>query len=536
MLSFIQEKIIEPYLVIRQSVAPLKLSRWQLTKLMARMFVEELPEGFTYFLLAGLVMTFAVAYVLIWNKTVKRVPVPTGLAVVKRNDMHFLDIIKEGRELYPGEPFLATNKRHSYVIFPPSLFDEIKRLPEHTASARSFFHTTNYGHWSHIGTETPELIKSVIADLTRSLPARVVARQEDCQNAFEDVIGRKRDWKEFPLMMTTFEIVTQINACSFVGRELGTSKGWIKSVMWSPIFIHVAVTLLDALPLVLRPLLAPIYFFPTLKNRWDMKRLLTPELKKDIKNFYTADDKKEHLKPKPEGKIPFTGFLLQRYKSAEANIKQLISDYILISFDSTPSTASALFHALCELALHPEAAEILRQELDEVVVAGNLPGTHLQELRKMDSFLRESFRMHPISLFALQRCLEKPVKFSVGPTLPAGTIMAVDGLAINRSPELWPNPDEFDMFRFYNLRQKSGNENKYHFLSTGNDSPGWGDGTQACPGRFFATSTLKIALAHFLKNYDIEIRKDCLPLTTTPLSNGSWKPDDQAIARIRARC
>ncbi|KAK5635445.1 hypothetical protein RRF57_011157 [Xylaria bambusicola] len=484
---------------------------WQLTKLMARMFVDELPDGFIYFLLAGLAMTFAVAYVLIWNKTVKHVPVPAGLAVVKRKDMHFLDIIKEGRELYPGEPFLATNKRHSYVIFPPSLFDEIKRLPEHTASARSFFHTTNYGHWSHIGTETPELIKSVIADLTRSLPARVVARQEDCQNAFEDVLGRKRDWKEFPLLMTTFEIVTQINACSFVGRELGTSKRWIKSVMWFPIFIHVAVTLLDALPLVLRPLLAPIYFFPTIKNRWDMKRLLTPEIKKDIKDFYTADDKKEHLKPKPEGKIPFTGFLLQRYKSAEANIKQLISDYILISFDSTPSTASALFHALCELALHPEAAEILRQELDEVVVAGNLP-------------------------VALQRYLEKPVKFSVGPTLPAGTIMAVDGLAINRSPELWPNPDEFDMFRFYNLRQKSGNENKYHFLSTGNDSPGWGDGTQACPGRFFATSTLKIALAHFLKNYDIEIRKDCLPLKTTPLSNGSWKPDDQAIARIRARC
>lgn len=293
---------------------------------------------------------------------------------------------------------MAQNKRHSYVVFPPKCFDEIKRQPESRVSARSFFHTTNYGHWSHIGTETPELIKSVIADLTRSLPARVVARQEDCQNAFDDVIGRKRDWKEFPLMMTTFEIVTQINACSFVGRELGTNKGWIKSVMWSPIFIHVAVTLLDALPLVLRPLLAPIYFFPTLKNRWDMKRLLTPELQKDIKNYYTADDKKEHLKPKPEGKIPFTGFLLSRYKAAEANIKQLISDYILISFDSTPSTASALFHALCELALHPEAAEILRQELDEVVVAGNLPGTHLQELKKMDSFLRESFRMHPISL------------------------------------------------------------------------------------------------------------------------------------------
>ncbi|KAI1749215.1 cytochrome P450 oxidoreductase GliF [Xylaria castorea] len=535
MLSSIQRNIIEPFLVVRQSVAPLKLTRWQLTKLMTRTALSGLPDGILYLFLA--VLAFIVIVYYRGNKnTNSRVPAPAGLPVVKRNDMHFLDVIKEGRERYPGQPFLAANARHSFVIFPPSCFDEIKRLPEHTASAKSFFHSTFYGHWSQIGTETPELIKSVIANLTRALPARVAARQEDCQNAFEDVLGRKRDWKEFPLMMTAFEIVTQINACSFVGRELGTNRKWIKSVMMSPIFIHVAVMCLDACPLILRPLMAPIYFLPTIKNRWDMKRLLTPILEEDIKDFYKAKDTKELLRPRPEGKVPFTGYLLSRYQTAEASIKQLVSDYILISFDSTPSTASSLFHALCELALHPEAAEILRRELDEVVVDGNLPGTHLQELKKMDSFLRESFRLHPIGIFALQRRLEKSVKLSVGPTLPAGSILAVDGLAINRSPELWPNPDKFDMDRFYDLRQKAGNENRYHFLTTGPDSPGWGDGTQACPGRFFATSTLKIALAHFLKNYDIEIKPECLPLKTTPLSNGSWQPDDKAIARIRARC
>ncbi|KAI0405057.1 cytochrome P450 oxidoreductase GliF [Xylaria palmicola] len=511
MFSSIQTNIVEPFLVVRQSVAPLKLSRWQLTKLMARTAVEGLPAGTLYFLLAALGMILALSYVRYYNSMNTRVKIPPGLAVVKRKDMHFLDIVKEGREKYPGQPFLAVNKRYSFVIFPPSCFDEIKRLPEHTASAKAFFYATNYGHWSHIGTETPQLIKSVTADLTRSLPARVLTRQEDCQNSFGEVLGRRRDWREFPLMMTTFEIVTQINACSFVGRELGTSRGWVRSVMMSPIFMHVA-------------------------NRWDMTRLLTPTLTEDIKGFYGAADKKEILRPRPEGKIPFTGFLLSRYQTAEASIKQLISDYILISLDSTPSTASTLFHVLCELALHPEAADILRQELDEVVVDGNLPATHLQELRKMDSFLRESFRLHPTGIFTLQRGLEKPVKLSVGPTLPAGTIIAVDGQAINRNPDLWPDPDAFDMDRFYRLRQRPGNENRFHFLSTSADSPGWGDGTQACPGRFFATSTLKIALAHFLRNYDIEIKPECLPLKHTTISNGSWKPDDTAIARIRARC
>ena len=99
MSAIIREKITEPFMVARQSVAPLKLTRWQIAKLMARTFVNELPEDSVYFLVAGLAMVFALTYVLIWNKTVKRVKIPAGLAVVKRNDMHFLDILKEGREL-----------------------------------------------------------------------------------------------------------------------------------------------------------------------------------------------------------------------------------------------------------------------------------------------------------------------------------------------------------------------------------------------------------------------------------------------------
>lgn len=293
---------------------------------------------------------------------------------------------------------MAVNKRHSLVVFPSSCFNEIKRLPAHTASAKAFFNTTNYGHWSHVGEESPELIKSVIADLTRSLPARVRTRQDECRDVFDEVIGRRRDWKEFPLLMTTFEIITQINACSFVGKRLATNRSWVKSVMMLPIFIHVGVMLLDACPLILRPFTAPIYFLPSIKNRWDLKRMLIPVLKRDLQEYHEATDKKEILRPRTEGKVPFTGFLLSHYKSAEASLKQLISDYIHLSFDSTPNTAAVMFHVLCELAAHPEAVDVLRQELDEVLVDGKLPATHLQELRKMDSFLRESFRLHPFGI------------------------------------------------------------------------------------------------------------------------------------------
>jgi len=91
------------------------------------------------------------------------------------------------------------------------------------------------------------------------------------------------------------------------------------------------------------------------------------------------------------------------------------------------------------------------------------------------------------------------------------------------------------MNRFYRLREEPGNDNRYHFLTTGSDSPGWGDGTQACPGRFFATSTLKIALAHVVMNYDIQLKEGSIPLDITPLANGTWKPDDKATALFKSR-
>ncbi|RDL33243.1 putative cytochrome p450 oxidoreductase [Venustampulla echinocandica] len=529
MLS-IRNDFIEPFMVIRQTLAPLKLSRWQCTKLLLGTFVRSLSGGAIAVLAALLLILYQ-----LFRSLNRRLRLPTELPVLKTNASHFEDILKEARVKYPNSPVLVKNNRHAFVIYPGQCFDELKRLPEHTASAKGFFHAANYGDWSLIGRETSTLLKGIMADLTRSLPARVFSRQQDCRMAFDSTIGYCPEWKEFNLLFTTFDLVAQINACSFVGRELGCNRKWVRGVMMSPIIIHVAVTMMDSLPILLRPLLVPLIFLPALKNQWDMKRLLVPYLKEDIKTFNEAVDKKELLKPKSEGKIPFTAILLSRYKAAEATIRQLVEDYVLISFDSTPSTTSALYHVICELVKNPEAADILRRELNEVIVDGKLPSSHLQELKRMDSFLRESFRLHPVSLFSLQRYLEKPVKLSVGPTIPAGAIIGLDAQAINRSPELWQDPEKFDMDRFYNLRNQPGNESRYHFLTTGSDSPGWGDGTQACPGRFFATSTIKIAFAHILLNYDIEFKEGSLPIKITPLANGTWKPDDTLVACFKSR-
>jgi ent-kaurene oxidase len=67
-----------------------------------------------------------------------------------------------------------------------------------------------------------------------------------------------------------------------------------------------------------------------------------------------------------------------------------------------------------------------------------------------------------------------------------------------------PDPDQFDGFRFYRERQKPGKTNLYQFAMTDKNTMHFGHGRYSCPGRFFATHTIKILMSYFILNYDIK--------------------------------
>lgn len=127
------------------------------------------------------------------------------------------------------------------------------------------------------------------------------------------------------------------------------------------------------------------------------------------------------------------------------------------------------------------------------------------------------------------------MQFSIGPELPAGTNICVDAHSINFSPELWEDPEKYDGLRHYRARQKPGYENKYKFANLGSDTPNWGDGPQACPGRMFADNTLKIVLVHLLTNYEFRLRPgEGIPKQGS-MPNGTMYPDTSAKIHYRLR-
>ena len=63
--------------------------------------------------------------------------------------------------------------------------------------------------------------------------------------------------------------------------------------------------------------------------------------------------------------------------------------------------AKALTHALLDLAANPEYLKPLREEVDGVTKRGGWSKSALDQLHKIDSFVKESQRLHPLAICEL---------------------------------------------------------------------------------------------------------------------------------------
>jgi cytochrome P450 len=81
----------------------------------------------------------------------------------------------------------------------------------------------------------------------------------------------------------------------------------------------------------------------------------------------------------------------------------------------------------------------------------------------------------------MSRLVLRPFTLSNGLTIPAGTLVAVPLHAIHRDEEIYPNPEEFDGFRFSKLREKEGGvtATSHQAVSTSTEQLAFGLGRHA---------------------------------------------------------
>ncbi|EAW12444.1 cytochrome P450 [Aspergillus clavatus NRRL 1] len=168
------------------------------------------------------------------------------------------------------------------------------------------------------------------------------------------------------------------------------------------------------------------------------------------------------------------------------------------------TTSDLLTVTLLDFARNPEIIEPLREEITAALEHGGWRKTSLTEMKLLDSVLKESLRLKPIAVVSMRRVVMDHVKLSDGTVLTKGTKLAVSSHHM-WDPSIYKDPEKWNGQRFLHRRDVPGQDKDAVFVATSERHLGFGHGKNACPGRFFASSELKVVLCHILMKYDIEL-------------------------------
>ncbi|EKG11520.1 Cytochrome P450 [Macrophomina phaseolina MS6] len=281
-------------------------------------------------------------------------------------------------------------------------------------------------------------------------------------------------------------------------------------------------------PALLRPIVNEV--LPSCRNvrakAAEARSLLEPEIRRRREN---NEKLLAEGKPLPKLSDTITWF----DEMAKGRPFDPTSMQLSLSAAAMHTTSDLLTNAMYDLCANPEYFEPLREEIMAVLKEDGWKKTSLYKMKLLDSFMKESQRHTPTTIAMMQRKARKAVTLSDGTVIPKGATMAVT-TDFQMDPQVYPDPQKFDAYRFLKMRQQPGQENNWQFVSTSPEHMGFGHGIHACPGRFFASNETKILLCYMLIMYDWKFPEgQARPKTWTHTLENTSDPTVKLLFRRR---
>ncbi|TDC55736.1 cytochrome P450 [Actinomadura sp. KC345] len=159
------------------------------------------------------------------------------------------------------------------------------------------------------------------------------------------------------------------------------------------------------------------------------------------------------------------------------------------------TTGVAISWTLYLLAEHPDAADRVAKELDDVLGDRAVPEYgDLKRLTYLDMVLRESMRLYPPGPYGAREATEDVVLGDY--TVPAGTTIFYPFWAVHMNPDHWPDPHTFDPERF--TPEASAKRPRLAYIP-------FGIGPRSCEGAVLATVEAELVLATLLKRFRLDL-------------------------------
>jgi len=175
----------------------------------------------------------------------------------------------------------------------------------------------------------------------------------------------------------------------------------------------------------------------------------------------------------------------------EQAIRQVRDECLTILLAGHETIANALTCALFLLARHPEHAERIRTEVNQIAGPKDLNAEHYEQLAFTRRTLAESMRLYP-PVWILGRALKQSC--SIGAyTAPKDSILFASQYLLHRDPRFFPEPDAFHPDRFL----EHGKAHQFAYFP-------FGMGPRRCIGEGFALMEGALVLGTILRCWEIE--------------------------------
>lgn len=305
----------------------------------------------------------------------------------------------------------------------------------------------------------------------------------------------------------------------FLGDEICRDEDWLDVSVNYTIDSFLAARELRQWPSVLRPLVH--WFLPAAQRTRKHMKVGREIIQREINKRGLVQGK---IPEKVQGRR--SDALDWSHEVAAGRLFDATQLQIGLGLAAIHTTSNLLTNVMYDLTAYPEYIEPLREEIKTIAEEeGILQKTSLTKLRLMDSVLKETQRVNPvsmgkisISLFLSPTCLEnilinrvhiasihryadQEIPLSDGTIIPKGASIVVSSHErLNES--IYPDANTYNGYRFLNKRDEPGNAHRFQMVTTAPDHLAFGHGIHACPGRFFASNEVKILLIHLLMKYD----------------------------------
>ncbi|CAG8897194.1 unnamed protein product [Penicillium egyptiacum] len=411
----------------------------------------------------------------------------SGDITLKKAQSRFMSdargLIKEGIQKFNG-PFRIITNLGSRVILPASYTEWLKNCPD--LDHQALVHDQYFA--AYPGMEGQRVVtdpRKILINVTKT-----------------KLNNQSSQWHTVDWCQHAVRFIGRMSASVFVGPDLARDPKWQELILTSSMNTFMGIRSLRALPAFLRPLVH--WFLPELRKCRQQIHLARLMLQPIFDR--RAYGQTHSIESNKIGNFEDTIQWLEEiaagrpYDAAAAQIAFAIS--------AMHTTSELLKQALLDICMHPDLIPVLRDEAQKAIEESGWTTAGVFKMQLLDSAVKETQRLKPGLLVNLERKALRDVILPNGLTIPRGTNVAVDS-SMMWDPAIYPDPFSYDACRFLRLR-KSGNT-AAALASTSPEHIAFGIGKPICPGRFFASNEVKIALAKILLTYDVRIPDGMAP-------------------------